>query len=83
MQGADATALHGQNFVKCLRTREDPFPNAVTGHKATSTCLLGMIAWKAGRKLRWDAAKEDFIGDAEASRMLSRPMRAPWNLIKA
>jgi len=35
-----------------------------------------------GRKLRWDAKKEDFIGDAEASKLLTREQRAPWNLIK-
>jgi predicted dehydrogenase len=82
VQGADATELHGQNFVKFLRSRQDPSPNAEVGHKATSTCLLGMLAWKTGRKLKWDGKKQDFIGDAEASRLLSRPMRAPWNLIR-
>ncbi len=83
VQGADATELHGQNWIKFLRSRQDPFPNAETGHKATSTCLLGMIAWKTGRKLKWDGKKQDFIGDAEASRLLSRAMRKPWDLIKA
>jgi hypothetical protein len=83
VQGADATALHGENFVKFLRSRQDPFPNAEVGHKATGTCLLGMLAWQTGRKLKWDGKKQDFIGDAEASRLLSRPMRAPYNLIKA
>jgi len=83
VQGADATELHGQNFVKFLRSRQDPFPNAEVGHKATATCLLGMIAWKTGKKLRWDGMKQDFIGDAEASKLLSRTMRKPWDLIKA
>jgi hypothetical protein len=83
IQGADATALHGQNFIKFLRNREDPFPNAETGHRSTATCLLGMLAWKTGRKLKWDGKKQDFIGDAEASRLLSRTMRKPWDLIKA
>ncbi len=82
VQGADATELHGQNFVKFLRSRQDPFPNAEVGHKATATCLLGMIAWKTNRKLKWDGKKQDFIGDAEASRLLARAMRKPWDLIK-
>ncbi|MCC7175240.1 MAG: Gfo/Idh/MocA family oxidoreductase [Bryobacterales bacterium] len=82
VQGADATELHGQNFIKFLRSRQDPFPNAETGHKATATCLLGMVAWKTNRKLRWDGARQDFIGDAEASKLLARTMRKPWDLIK-
>ena len=34
---------------------------------------------KVGRKLRWDAEREEIIGDAEANAMLSRPYRKPWD----
>jgi hypothetical protein len=30
--------------------------------------------------VRWDPDQEDFVNDAEASRMLRRPMRSPWRL---
>jgi hypothetical protein len=33
-----------------------------------------------GRKLRWDPAKEEFVGDEMANRLRSRAMRAPWSL---
>jgi hypothetical protein len=33
-----------------------------------------------GRKLKWNPEKEQFINDAEANRILARPMRSPWNL---
>jgi len=42
--------------------------------------LLGEIAMLTGRKIKWNPDKEEIIGDAEASRLLSRPMRAPWHL---
>lgn len=31
-----------------------------------------------GRKIRWDAGKEEIIDDAEASALLTRPYRLPW-----
>jgi hypothetical protein len=82
VQGADRTDLHALNWIECLRTRKQPFASIELGYLATGTCLLGNIAIQAGRKLRWDGKKEDFIGDAAASRLLTREQRAPWNLIK-
>jgi hypothetical protein len=32
------------------------------------------------RKLRWDPAKEQFIGDDEANALVSRPQRAPYTI---
>ncbi|QQS47455.1 MAG: hypothetical protein IPM66_01990 [Acidobacteriota bacterium] len=42
--------------------------------------LLGNIATRLDRSLRWNAAKERFIGDAEGNAMLERAYRAPWKL---
>jgi predicted dehydrogenase len=82
VQGADRTDLHALHWIEAMRTRKQPAASIELGHLATGTCLLGNVAIQAGRKLRWDANKEDFIGDAEASRLLTREQRAPWNLIK-
>ena len=40
-------------------------------------CLISMLV---KRKIKWDAAKEEIIGDAEATKLLSRPYRAPLKL---
>jgi predicted dehydrogenase len=82
VQGADRTDLHALNWIECLRSRKKPFANIDVGHLATGTCLLGNVAAAVGRKLRWDGEKQDFIDDPEASRLLTREQRAPWNLIK-
>jgi hypothetical protein len=80
-QGADATPQHAQNFVKYIRSRQTPFANAEVGQRATTACLLGNIAYKTGRKLRWNADREDFEGDADASRLLKRVARQAWALL--
>jgi hypothetical protein len=33
-----------------------------------------------GRKARWDPVKEEIIGDAHASKLLSRDKRSLWRL---
>ena len=40
------------------------------------------IALKVGRKLKWDPAKEQFLGDAAANALLDRKRRDPWQLPK-
>jgi len=71
---------HKQNFLDCVKSRQSPVTPAEVGHRSATVCHLGNIAMLLSRKLRWDPDKERFIGDDEANRMLSRPMRSPWHL---
>jgi hypothetical protein len=48
----------------------------MVGHSATTACHLGTIAAKVGRTLHWNAQKEDFENDAEASRLLAGTAKA-------
>jgi hypothetical protein len=41
---------------------------------------MGNIAWRVDRKLKFDGAREEFSGDAEANKLLGRAYRAPWTL---
>ena len=41
---------------------------------------LGNIAYRLKRPLKWDPAREVFLGDDEANRQLDRPKRQPWTL---
>lgn len=71
---------HHDNFLQCVRNRERPISDVEIGHRSTTVCNLGNIAMLLDRTLRWDAAREEFIDDATASRMLRRSMRGPWAL---
>jgi hypothetical protein len=41
---------------------------------------LGTIAYQLQRSLKWDAARQEFPGDAEANRFLDRARREPWQI---
>lgn len=73
--------LHVRNFLDCVKTRERPIADVEDGHRTTLTCHLANISLRTGRKLRWDPEKEEIIDDAEATAMLERPYRAPWDRV--
>ena len=81
MNTIDATRLHAANFIDCVRSRKPPNADVEIGHRSTTVAHLGNIAFKTGKKLHWTAATEEFIDDGEASKLLSRQARKPWNLI--
>lgn len=69
-----------RNFYDCVKTRKPIYAPAQTGHRTITIAHLGNIAMMLGRKLRWNPDVEDFVGDSEASAMLSRPQRSPWTI---
>jgi predicted dehydrogenase len=71
--------LHVRHFLDCIKSRQAPISDLESGHRVATACHLANIALKVGRRLRWDAEKEEIIDDAEASKMLVRPCRAPWD----
>lgn len=72
---------HQQNFVDAVRSRKQPESELAYARRMTLPMHLALISWRLGRKLDWDPDKEEFIDDAEANAMRSRPYRQKWNLI--
>lgn len=79
--GEDATALHAKNFIECVRSRQRPAADVEIGHRSTAVGHLGNIALRTGHKIHWDADRELILDDSEASALLGRTPRKPWDLI--
>jgi predicted dehydrogenase len=73
---------HIENFLDCIRTRKRPVADVEIGYRSVSACLTGVIAYRLGRKVRWDSKAETFPGDREAQAMMTKQYRAPWALPK-
>jgi hypothetical protein len=71
---------HKANWLECIKSRAETIAPVEIAHRSCTVCLLGEIAMRLGRKLKWDPDTEQFIGDETANRMLWRPMRSPWRL---
>ena len=71
---------HDQNFIEAIKSGGKaiaPIDEAVRSDIISHMCD---IAIRTGRKITWDPKKEEIVGDPEAAKMLSRPMRPPWKL---
>jgi len=45
---------------------------------STALCHLGNISYRLGRELRFDPAQMQFVGDAQANKLLTREYREPY-----
>jgi predicted dehydrogenase len=71
-------ARHVRDFLDCVKSRARPATDAAIARSSHVACHAAAIAWQLGRELRFDPLREEFIGDEEANRMRTRPIREPW-----
>jgi predicted dehydrogenase len=77
--GREQFLLHVRNFLDCVKSRRPPVSDLKSAHRVATVCHLANISLRLGRKIRWDAEREEVVGDAAAGRWLARPYRAPWD----
>ena len=75
---ADAGLLCMAEFLDAVRTRRAPGCPVEEGFKSTTAVKLAMIAYDTGRRVTWDAAREQIVGDPEAAKLLKREYRPAW-----
>lgn len=75
--GADNIA---DDFLYCVRHRTRPFQDVFYGANVSDYGHMCIIAYKLQRDLVWDKEKMEFIGDREATSMVSKAQRAPYQI---
>ncbi len=66
------------NFLDSIANKRRPVCDIEIGHRSTSVSLLGMLSYKLGRSINWDADKQIIINDPEANKLLMRDYRGDW-----
>ncbi|MFH1920781.1 MAG: Gfo/Idh/MocA family oxidoreductase [Planctomycetota bacterium] len=69
---------HRQDWVNCLKSRKQPNCPIETGARTVAVCHLGNVAYLhaeelAGRSLKWDPEKWEFVGNDEANKWRDYP----------
>ncbi len=73
-----ASNNHHANWLDCIKTGKETICTAETGQRSATICHLANIGYKLRKTLKWDPAKEKFVGDAAADKELVREARAKW-----
>ena len=75
---APATRGHMLNFLQAIETGGRPVADIEQGHISTASCILANMSMKTGRPMVYDPKQRQVVGDAEATALLQRSYRAPW-----
>jgi predicted dehydrogenase len=77
----DAIVNHMGNFFDCVQSRRQPVSDIESQHRSVSTCHLGNISMRLGRKLQWNPDQEQFVDDNEADGWLRRDQRSGFETV--
>jgi len=78
----EKSASHAQNFIDCIRSRENPVAPVEVGCSTAILCCLVNISYELQRPVKWDPATVSFVNDkeAEAHRLHGYQYRNPYSL---
>lgn len=80
--GSHGGGAHVANFIKAVRSRKpaDLTADVEVAHCSAALCHMANIAMRVGRRLRFDANREQFIDDPEANGYLTKHYRQGYEL---
>jgi predicted dehydrogenase len=71
---------HHKEWVECCKTGRQPSANFQYSGWLTEANHLGNVAFRAGKKLQWDATAMKATNAPEADQYIRRPYRKGWEL---
>ncbi|QDV44744.1 Inositol 2-dehydrogenase [Stieleria neptunia] len=79
LNAAPATRLHMLDFLQAIENRSRPVADIEEGHISTASCILANLSMRlGGRPLEYDPKQRVILGDEEATMLLRRDYREPW-----
>jgi predicted dehydrogenase len=77
---APGGADHYANFIDAIRAgkNETLHCDITEGFYSSTLPIIANISYRLGRELKFDGAKEKFVNDSEADKMLTREYRKPF-----
>ena len=78
LHAAPATRHHMLDFLAAIEQQSTPVADIQNGHISTASCILANISMALGRPVAYDPQQQIIPGDEEATALLERPYRAPW-----
>jgi predicted dehydrogenase len=79
LYGGKEPTGHMENFFNCIESRSTPVSDVATHHRTMTCCHLCNISLMLGRELKWDPQKEEFVGDEQATKLMTRPRREKFS----
>ena len=78
LNAAPATRRHMLNFLDAINNNKRPVADIEQGHISSASCIIANLSMKLGRPLVYDPVQRIIKNDPEATRLLRRTYRAPW-----
>jgi predicted dehydrogenase len=79
LNAAPATRRHMLDFLAAIEKRSRPVADIEQGHISTASCLLANVSMQlGGRLLRYDPKRRVVEADQQATSLLRRDYRSPW-----
>lgn len=71
---------HHADWLNCIATRNKPICDVEVGARTVTVCHLINLAYQHHAHMKWDPAKEQFVGGTGDPKWLDIPHRTPWSL---
>ncbi|WP_297796707.1 Gfo/Idh/MocA family oxidoreductase [uncultured Eudoraea sp.] len=78
LNAAPATRIHMLDFLAAIDQGTKPISDIQEGHISTASCILANLSMEVQRPLIYDPENLLIVNDEEATKLLQRSYRSPW-----